>query len=139
MITLSKREREQCTSALLQLLFYPKIGLESPRFFAITAIETECTVILDTNDYETLMGPLRSERVKDCMSLERWRCIEAVGTFAYDESGLVSAISGPLAEAGIVFFYFSTERTGCVLIQEQDIGFATSTLSEQFSFANSSC
>jgi hypothetical protein len=68
------------------------------------------------------------------MSLERWRCIEAVGTFAYDESGLVSSISRPLANAGIIFFYFSTERTGCVLVQEQDIAFATESLSERFSF-----
>jgi hypothetical protein len=45
-----------------------------------------------------------------------WRCFELAGPFAFDMTGVLSAVVGPLAEAGVPVFALSTYNTDYVLV-----------------------
>lgn len=50
-----------------------------------------------------------------------WRCLILAGTFPLDSVGVLSAISTPLAEAGIPIFVVSVWSTDCILVREERI------------------
>jgi uncharacterized protein len=50
-----------------------------------------------------------------------WRALEIAGPFPFSESGVLSAVAGPLAEAGVSIFAVNSYETDFVLVQEQDL------------------
>jgi hypothetical protein len=64
----------------------------------------------------------RAGRVPATVQASReWRCFEFVGPFAFDESGIATAVIGPLSEGGIGIFLVATFDTDYLLIQEKDV------------------
>jgi hypothetical protein len=45
-----------------------------------------------------------------------WRCFSLAGPIAFDETGVLSAVAGPLAAAGVGIFAVSTFDTDYVLV-----------------------
>lgn len=65
----------------------------------------------------------RSERVPQEVKQDGgWTCFKFVGPFAFDETGIVSAVIGPLSDAGIGIFVVSTFDGDHMLIKESDAG-----------------
>jgi hypothetical protein len=60
--------------------------------------------------------------------LEQWRVLEALGFFEVEAVGLVASLSFPLASANLIHFYFSTFKTGFVLVRASDVPQALDSL-----------
>jgi uncharacterized protein len=52
---------------------------------------------------------------------EVWRAIEIAGSFAFTETGVLAAIAGPLAAAGISIFVVNSYETDFVLVHEEHL------------------
>lgn len=50
-----------------------------------------------------------------------WCAIEIAGSFAFSETGVLAAIAGPLAEAGVSIFAINSYETDFVLVPEGDL------------------
>ncbi|MBD3869003.1 MAG: ACT domain-containing protein [Acidobacteria bacterium] len=50
-----------------------------------------------------------------------WRCLELVGTFDFSLTGIMSALAGPLATAGISIFPMATWSTDFLLVRDGDL------------------
>lgn len=72
----------------------------------------------------------RAERVPaDAEQDAGWACYKLVGPFALDETGIVSAVIGPLSDAGIGIFIVSTFDGDHLLIKQADTRRAEPVLS----------
>jgi hypothetical protein len=72
----------------------------------------------------------RSERVPVGMKQDDgWACHKFIGPFAFDETGIVSAVIGPLSEAGIGIFVISTFDGDHLLLKQADLARAEPILS----------
>ena len=145
-------------SALLQLIFFPPRPFVSPthsrspsspsnssqpppstastpplptaRFFSFTMIDHDYSLI--TTPPSTPSASFPATLLQSLHSSQQWSVIEALGVFRYDESGLVSRVSRPLSGAGLRFFYFSSWRTGFVIVHSADEKRALEALKTQF-------
>lgn len=140
-------------SALLQLIFFPPRPVTSSpssssttsptssasssssphlsaRFFSFTMIDHDYSLI--TTPPSTLSASFPPTLLASLHSSQQWSVIEALGVFRYDESGLVSRVSRPLSGAGLRFFYFSSWRTGFVIVHSEDERRALEALRTQF-------
>ena len=131
-------------SALLQLIFFPTRSFASPthsspsstasphlnaRFFSFTMIDHDYSLI--TTPPSTPSAAFPATLLQSLQSSQQWSVIEALGVFRYDESGLVSRVSRPLSGAGLRFFYFSSWRTGFVIVHKEDLAAACMALDAQ--------
>ena len=57
-----------------------------------------------------------------------WACYKFIGPFAFDETGIVSSVIGPLSDAGIGIFVISTFDGDHMLLKETDISRAEPVL-----------
>lgn len=57
-----------------------------------------------------------------------WRVFQVHGPFPFDVTGVVSALTAPLAEAGVGVFVLSTYDTDWVLVKEEAAQRATTAL-----------
>jgi len=57
-----------------------------------------------------------------------WRMLKVHGPFAFDETGVVSALASPLARVGVGIFVISTFDTDYLLVQQEEIPVAVETL-----------
>lgn len=57
-----------------------------------------------------------------------WTCYRFVGPFAFDETGIVSSVIGPLSDAGIGIFVVSTFDGDHMLLKQADIARAEAIL-----------
>jgi hypothetical protein len=78
-------------------------------FVSVTRTAEELSVVCDE---ENVPGDARAER--------GWRCFKLLGPFAFSETGVLAAITRPLAEAGISLFAVSTFDTDYVLVKAAD-------------------
>ena len=143
-------------SALLQLIFFPPRPFVSPsnssrslsssttspssspsaspqfsaRFFSFTMIDHDYSLITTPPSVPSAAFP--PSLLHSLHSSQQWSVIEALGVFRYDESGLVSRVSRPLSGAGLRFFYFSSWRTGFVIVHKEDLPAALEALRVQF-------
>lgn len=70
-------------------------------------------------------------RVPDDVKAERgWRCLRVAGTLGFTEVGVLSALAGPLAGAGIPIFVVSTFDTDYLMIKNEDLSKAATALRE---------
>ena len=71
----------------------------------------------------------RAERVPQTIRQDGgWACYKFIGPFAFDETGIVSSVIGPLSDAGIGIFVVSTFDGDHMLIKETDTERAVSLL-----------
>jgi uncharacterized protein len=63
----------------------------------------------------------RTERVPAGIRQDAgWVCYKFIGPFAFDETGIVASVIGPLSDAGIGIFVVSTFDGDHILIKETD-------------------
>ncbi len=60
-----------------------------------------------------------------------WRCLKVEGPLAFEMTGVLAALSMPLADAGIPIFLISTYDTDYLLVKATDLDRACSTLSNE--------
>ena len=60
-----------------------------------------------------------------------WRCLRVEGPLAFEMTGVLAALSGPLAEAGIPIFVISTFDTDYLLVKSGDLDRACATLANE--------
>ncbi len=58
-----------------------------------------------------------------------WRCFKVDGTFDLNQTGVISSISSPLADAGISIYVISTYNTDYFMVQEDKVNQTISVLS----------
>ena len=59
-----------------------------------------------------------------------WRALEVAGPFPFSESGVLAAVAGPLADAGVSIFAVNSYETEDVLVQEPDLERAREALAQ---------
>ena len=57
-----------------------------------------------------------------------WSCVKVVGPFAFDETGVIAAITSVIAAAGIGVFVLSTFDGDHLLVKETDLQTAAAVL-----------
>ena len=93
--------------------------LDPAEFLSITRTATELSVVA------------RAYQVPPGFPAEvGWRCLEVEGPLAFDLTGILAAISAPLAVAGIPIFAVSTFDTDYVLVKASDLERAVAALRE---------
>lgn len=73
-----------------------------------------------------------SDVVPDGVRCERgWRAMKVEGPLDFALTGILAALAGPLAEAGIAIFALSTYDTDYILVKEERLQEATEVLRQQ--------
>ena len=80
-------------------------------FFSITRTPRELSVVCAEDD----LPPSVDEQVE-----RDWRAFEVIGPLPFTLTGVVSALTAPLAAAGIPVFVVSTYDTDVVLVKSAD-------------------
>lgn len=57
-----------------------------------------------------------------------WRVLEVAGPLAFQITGVLASLTGPLADAGVPIFVVSTFHTDYVMVKEQDLENAVAAL-----------
>jgi hypothetical protein len=86
-------------------------------FFSITRTADELSVVCP------------QEAVPEGIACERgWCCLRVAGTIPFSAVGVLTALTAPLAEAGISLFAISTFDTDYLLVKENDFEAALAAL-----------
>jgi uncharacterized protein len=86
-------------------------------FFSITRTAEELSIVCPE---ESVPADVRAER--------GWRCFKLLGPFAFNEVGVLAAITRPVADGGISLFAVSTFDTDYVLVKAPDFERALNAL-----------
>lgn len=88
----------------------PNAALTSRDFMSITRTDEELSIVC-------------SESIaNDLTKVDRpWRAIKVHGPFAFDQTGVLAAFLGPLANASIGIFATSTFDTDYILVKSENI------------------
>lgn len=79
-----------------------------------------------TEDELSLVGPADALNGKNLDKVEAgWTAFKVQGPFAFDETGIVAALSRTLAEAKIGIFVISTFDTDYILVKQENASAAT--------------
>jgi len=95
----------------------PLPSIESSSFLSITRTNDELSVVSPTSD---VPAGARSET--------GWRCLKVEGPLAFEMTGVLAALSAPLAKAEIPIFVVSTYDTDYLLVKGADLENACTTL-----------
>ena len=95
----------------------PDWAIEENRFSAITRTRDELSIICPE---DKIPGGVLVE--KD------WRAFKIEGPLGFVSTGIVSSLSGPLAEAEISILYISTFETDYILVKEENLNKAAKIL-----------
>ncbi len=60
-----------------------------------------------------------------------WRCLQVGGPLSFELTGVLAALSGPLARSGISIFVISTYDTDYLLVRSHDLGGACAVLRDE--------
>lgn len=88
-------------------------------FISITRNADELSIVCPQDQ---VPGYVKTER--------EWRCLRVAGTLDFAEVGVLSALAGPLAGAGISIFVVSTFDTDYLMVRETDLERAVVVLGE---------
>ena len=95
----------------------PAPPIDSGEFLSVTRTADELSIVSLTGD------------VPDGANAEPgWRCLKVEGPLPFDMTGVLAALSTPLAEAGIPVFVVSTYETDYLLVKAKDLDRASSVL-----------
>jgi hypothetical protein len=94
-------------------------GLFKSPFWSVTQIGDELSLVIP------------QDQVQSGWKVEPgWRCIQVVGTLDFSLVGILSRLSGVLADAGISIFALSTYDTDYLLIKEDSLARAREVLTQ---------
>lgn len=96
----------------------PDWALSAP-FVSITRTDEELSIVVSET---SVPGHIKSER--------GWRSLKVEGPIDFSETGVLSSLAAPLAEAKISIFAVSTFDTDYVLVKERDLRRAISVLAK---------
>jgi hypothetical protein len=86
-------------------------------FLSVTRTEKELSVVSST-----------TEVAQGARAESGWRCLRVEGPLPFAMTGVLAALSAPLAEAGIPIFVISTFDTDYLLVKSADLERACSAL-----------
>lgn len=89
-------------------------------FFSLTRTKDELSVVCPQDQV-----PPGAEQSGD------WRCLKLRGPLDFDQVGVLTSLTQPLADAGISIFAISTYETDYILMQGKNIDLAISVLRKQ--------
>jgi hypothetical protein len=69
-----------------------------------------------------------ADRVPEVSAARGWRCLQFIGPFAFNETGIALAVIRPLSENGIGIFLVSTFDTDYLLVQSRELEAAQAAL-----------
>jgi len=104
--------------SILKLIFFS----HSPqRFISYCLANNNISMILPTNDYETLIETAESVGFNLSSFSETWKRITVdEGPLGFDEPGIADSIASPLARINISIYYISTFDTDHLLVKYKD-------------------
>ena len=65
-----------------------------------------------------------------------WKCMELEGPLDFELTGIMSALTKPLADAGVSIFALSTYNTDFIMVKEDDLERAIEALTQQGHLVN---
>ena len=86
-------------------------------FVSVTRTADELSVVCPE---DVVPSEVRAER--------GWRCLRVAGTLDFSMAGVLAALVGPLAAAGVSVFAVSTFDTDYLLVKDQDLRRAVDVL-----------
>ena len=89
-------------------------------FFSVTKTDDELSIVCDQGNVPPGLT----------CSMD-WSCLKVVGPFAFDETGVIAAITSAIAAAGIGVFVLSTFDGDHLLVKETDLQTATAALQRE--------
>jgi hypothetical protein len=90
---------------------------------------TDSSFVSITRTKDELSIVCSQEDVPEGIKCERdWCCLRVAGTLSFSAVGILAALTGPLAEAGISVFAISTFDTDYLLVKEKDFEEAVNAL-----------
>lgn len=92
-------------------------------FFSITRTGEELSIVAPE-------AALRSEDLPGTRVEGGWACLKVEGPLEFSLVGVLAALSGPLARAGVSLFAISTYDTDYLLVGKDDLPAAVAALSE---------
>ena len=95
----------------------PLPSLEPGSFLSMTRTNDELAIVSDSADVPT-----------GATAETGWRCLRVEGPLAFEMTGVLAALSAPLAKAKIPIFVVSTYDTDYLLVKASDLDKACSTL-----------
>ena len=98
----------------------PLPSIESDRFLSMTRTEGELSIVSSSAD---VPAGVTSET--------GWCCLRVEGPLPFDMTGVLAALSAPLAKAEIPIFVVSTYDTDYLLVKAADLERACATLSDE--------
>ncbi len=98
----------------------PLPSIESGSFLSITRTNDELSVVSPMSD---VPAGARSET--------GWRCLRVEGPLPFEMTGVLAALSEPLAKAEIPIFVVSTYDTDYLLVKAADLNIACKTLRDE--------
>ena len=88
----------------------PLPAVETGTFLSMTRSEDELSIVSPS-----------SEVPADATAEPGWRCLKVKGPLAFEMTGVLAALSAPLADAGIPIFVVSTYDTDYLLVKSVDL------------------
>ena len=98
----------------------PLPAVDPVSFLSVTRTEDELSIVSASSDVPA-----------DATAETGWRCLKVEGPLAFEMTGILAALSAPLAAAEITIFAISTYDTDYLLVKAVDLDRACSTLCEQ--------
>jgi hypothetical protein len=95
----------------------PQPAFEPGSFLSMTRTDDELSIVSLTTD---VPSGARTEA--------GWRCLKVEGPLAFEMTGVLAALSAPLAKAEIPIFVVSTYDTDYLLVKASDLDKACTTL-----------
>ncbi len=99
----------------------PGWALSSSQFLSITSTFQEISIVCD----ESVVPP-------DVKAVKGWRAFKVEGQLDLSMTGVISALTGPLAASGISVFSVSTYETDYLLVKSERFDEAAKILSHFF-------
>lgn len=99
----------------------PAWALSSSQFLSITSTYQEISIVCD----ESVVPP-------DVKAVKGWRAFKVEGQLDMSMTGVISALTGPLAASGISVFSVSTYDTDYLLVKSERFDEAAKILSHFF-------
>ena len=87
----------------------------------LPAADPGCFLSLTRTEDELSIVALSTEVPADAITESGWRCLKVEGPLPFDMTGVLAALSTPLADAGISIFVISTYDTDYLLVKSADL------------------
>jgi len=98
----------------------PLPSLESNRFLSMTRTNDELSVV-----------SLSIDVPEGVMAETGWRCLKVEGPLSFEMTGVLAALSAPLAKVVVPIFVVSTYDTDYLLVKAADLDRACTTLRDE--------